>query len=78
MQPCSNAWPLFKARKAGVTACYVSRQLLSAHIMCLQEYATLLTVQALEQRLAINRAALKEDAASQEGGEGNPEPMQEA
>ena len=47
------------------------------HHLYLQEYAALLRVQALEQRLAIIKAELKEDCASKEGGVGGPEPMQE-
>lgn len=48
------------------------------HHMCLQEYASLLRVQALEQRLAIIKAELKDDSTSEEGPPGGPEPMQEA
>lgn len=43
----------------------------------LQEYAALLRVQALEQRLASIKAELKEDLNPTEGP-GGPEPMQEA
>ena len=46
--------------------------------MRLQEYAALLRVQALEQRLAIIKAELKEGTASTVGEVGSPEPMQEA
>ena len=48
------------------------------HHMRLQEYAALLRVQALEQRLAIIKAELKEGTAATEGDAGSPEPMQEA
>ena len=48
------------------------------HDMCFQEYASLLRVQALEQRLAIIKAELKEDSASEEGPSGGLDTMQEA
>ncbi len=50
----------------------------STCVMLLQEYAALLRVQALEQRLAIVRRELKEGLASEKLAAAAPEPMQEA